>query len=219
MKEKPIPSQNASAPGAPSPRQLRSTQQKAETRERLYRAAVRLFASRGLAATTVEDITREAGVAKGTFFNYFRSKEQVLGVLAEIHHANVRSAVEAASTAKGSVKPALQELFRLNAAEFSEGAALTRALFSAVLLDGEMRKQMKHGMATGRQMLQAVIVRGQENGELRTDRTAEELAVSFQQSLVGVAFVWCVQEDGSLTSRMTSAFESFWAGAALARTR
>jgi AcrR family transcriptional regulator len=219
MKEKPVGSQNASAFGTPSPRQLRSTQQKAETRERLYRAAVRLFASRGLAATTVEDITREAGVAKGTFFNYFRSKEQVLGVLTEIHHANVRSAVEAANTAKGSVKPALQELFRLNAAEFSEGAALTRALFSAVLLDEDMRKQMARGMATGRQMLQTVIVRGQENGELRTDRTAGELALSFQQALVGAAFVWCVQDEGSLAARIANAFESFWAGAVQARTR
>jgi AcrR family transcriptional regulator len=213
MKEKPIPSQNASAPGAPSPRQLRSTQQKAETRERLYRAAVRLFASRGLAATTVEDITREAGVAKGTFFNYFRSKEQVLGVLAEIHHGNVRSAVESASAAKGSVKPVLLELFRMNASEFAHSASLTRALFCSVLLDDEMRRQMAQGMAGGREMLESFIAHGQERGELRTNCQPEEIALSFQQSLVGTAFVWCIQEEGSLSARIATAFENFWAGA------
>ena len=41
------------------------------TRARLFEAAVRLFAKHGYAATSVEQITREAGVAKGTFFVHF----------------------------------------------------------------------------------------------------------------------------------------------------
>ncbi|MFH0882782.1 MAG: TetR/AcrR family transcriptional regulator [bacterium] len=37
-----------------------------------------LFRQQGVAATTVEQITRAAGVAKGTFFNHFPSKESLL---------------------------------------------------------------------------------------------------------------------------------------------
>src|SRR6201984_838922 len=58
----------------PDRRQRRS----AETRERLFRAALRLFAEKGFAETTVEDITNAADVGKGTFFNYFPSKEHIL---------------------------------------------------------------------------------------------------------------------------------------------
>ena len=58
----------------PDRRQRRST----ETRERLFRAALRLFAEKGFAETTVEDITNAADVGKGTFFNYFPSKEHIL---------------------------------------------------------------------------------------------------------------------------------------------
>lgn len=47
------------------------------TRRRLADAAATLFLSRGYEATTVEDIAREAGVSRRTFFRYFPSKEEV----------------------------------------------------------------------------------------------------------------------------------------------
>jgi len=51
---------------------------KREVRDRLYDAALGLFRGKGYDAVTVTDITRAAGVAKGTFFNYFQSKADVL---------------------------------------------------------------------------------------------------------------------------------------------
>jgi len=47
----------------------------------LLDAAARLFVERGYEATTVEDIARAAGVAKGTFYLYFRTKDQLLTAL------------------------------------------------------------------------------------------------------------------------------------------
>jgi AcrR family transcriptional regulator len=52
-------------------------------REELMDAAVRVFASKGVSRTTVSDITEKAGVAKGTFYLYFPSKEALLGALKE----------------------------------------------------------------------------------------------------------------------------------------
>jgi hypothetical protein len=49
-----------------------------ETRESLFRAALDLFARKGFTETTVEDITEAADVGKGTFFNYFPSKDHIL---------------------------------------------------------------------------------------------------------------------------------------------
>lgn len=46
--------------------------------ERVVAAAFELFAADGYEATTVEDITQRAGVARRTFFRYFRSKEDVI---------------------------------------------------------------------------------------------------------------------------------------------
>ena len=52
-------------------------------RQELMDAAVRVFSEKGISRTTVSDITDSAGVAKGTFYLYFDSKEQLLGALKE----------------------------------------------------------------------------------------------------------------------------------------
>jgi AcrR family transcriptional regulator len=57
-------------------------------RAEILNAANALFQTRGFADTTVEEIVRSAGVAKGTFYYYFRTKEDVL-------EAHARTLVEA----------------------------------------------------------------------------------------------------------------------------
>jgi AcrR family transcriptional regulator len=52
-------------------------------REELLAAAEQLFLAHGVEATTVDQITRAAGVAKGTFYLYFKSKDDVRTGLAE----------------------------------------------------------------------------------------------------------------------------------------
>lgn len=53
----------------------------ADRQRELLDAARRVFESKGLAATTVGDITDAAGVAKGTFYLYFESKDHLLAAL------------------------------------------------------------------------------------------------------------------------------------------
>src|SRR5207245_1028624 len=65
------------------PPAARREQRRLATADRLYRAALSLFQDRGFEATRVEDIAQAAGVAKGTFFNYFPTKDAVLGHLGE----------------------------------------------------------------------------------------------------------------------------------------
>lgn len=61
----------------------RRTKEPGERRQDLLDAAVRVFADKGVRAATVADITREAGVAKGTFYLYFDSKDHLVGALKE----------------------------------------------------------------------------------------------------------------------------------------
>lgn len=55
---------------------------KERTRERILRAAGRLFRRRGFEAATTRDIARAAGVAAGTLFNYYPGKEDIARALA-----------------------------------------------------------------------------------------------------------------------------------------
>ncbi len=56
------------------------------TKKKLLEAADGCFGQRGFFPTSIVDITREAGVAPGTFYNYFSSKEAILREL--VHNLN-----------------------------------------------------------------------------------------------------------------------------------
>ncbi|MFT4542713.1 MAG: AcrR family transcriptional regulator [Planctomycetota bacterium] len=68
-------------------------------KQRLFDAAMTLFASHGYFATTVEQITEEAGVSKGLVYNYFKSKEELLVAL--IEQATARMAEVAGALSGG----------------------------------------------------------------------------------------------------------------------
>lgn len=71
-------------PSPPSGRRRRNPQ---TTRDRLTRAALDLFTTQGYHDTTTPEIARRAGVAEGTIYRHFRSKEQLLN---ELYRAGVR---------------------------------------------------------------------------------------------------------------------------------
>ncbi|HEX8317022.1 TetR/AcrR family transcriptional regulator [Longimicrobium sp.] len=95
---------------AADPARGRRAEQKAARRERIHAAARALFVDRGYDATSLDDIAAVAGVARGTFFNYFPSKAAVLAEqyqrLAEefvaLHDASVQ----------GTAREKLASLFR-----------------------------------------------------------------------------------------------------------
>ena len=51
---------------------------KTKNRQAIIKAGIRIFIDKGVSETTVRDIIRSTGLASGTFYNYFNSKEEVL---------------------------------------------------------------------------------------------------------------------------------------------
>lgn len=75
----------------------RRARRKAETRAKLMDAALTLFARQGIEATRINEITEEADVGFGSFYNYFASKDAIVAaVLAEVA-ASAGAAIDAAT--------------------------------------------------------------------------------------------------------------------------
>ena len=74
----------------------RNERRRQETADRISEAAARLFAERGVAATTVSDICERADVARQTFFNHFATKQDVAQELARRGHDFFLEAIEIA---------------------------------------------------------------------------------------------------------------------------
>ena len=67
---------------------------KAANRRAIMEAGRRVFARIGFEATTVRDIIRETELAAGTFYNYFKSKEDVFEAIAEDSTHRFRSRLQ-----------------------------------------------------------------------------------------------------------------------------
>ncbi len=61
----------------------RNTRRKARTRSALLSASRHLFAEHGFESTTIAEIAEQADTAIGSFYNYFRTKEDLLAALLE----------------------------------------------------------------------------------------------------------------------------------------
>jgi len=193
--------------GGPGRRERR----RAETREKIYRAAMQLFAKHGYFDTRTEDITEAADVGQGTFFNYFPTKQHVLVVLSEKQLAKVVAAREEVRSGKGSVRDALHRLIHAAAEEPGHTRALARSLITALISSDTAREFASARMAQGREVISEVMAAGQKRGEIRRDREPAELALALQRTFWGAMLLWAMQSKGDLRDWLDRTFEDFWA--------
>jgi AcrR family transcriptional regulator len=190
----------------------------AETRVRLFRCALHLFAERGYPNVTVEDITEAADVGKGTFFNYFESKDHVLGVMAEIQLGKVKEALTMAEAGDKTICSVLHRLFLRSGEEPGRSPELARALLSSFLASGGVRRLMAHNLASeGRKMLARIVAAGQKRREIDSRLKKEKIALHIQQAFMGTLLLWSLEGKPALKARAEESFQHFWRAIAASR--
>jgi AcrR family transcriptional regulator len=190
----------------------RRARHKADIRKRLFRAAIKLFASRGFTATTVEDITQAADVAKGTFFNYFPTKELLLADLMERRLDILRAARMEARETQLPLRDVLRRLLFAVMEEPGRSPAMARCMMLGALGGEPVQGVVQELMIKGQKVLGEAMAIGQRRGEIRRDRPAAELARLFQQSFYGVMYLWALHPNLNLARCLEETFVSFWAG-------
>ena len=142
----------------------RRERKKRATRHSLLEAALRLFSQRGYDATTVKDITNAADVAKGTFFNYFDTKEAVLPAIAAWRMEQLEEAITRERGAPQSPTSRIKLALRLVAEDPLCEKELAHQLFAAMT----HRREIGPGHAF-RDLLARQVRRAQAVGEIRQD--------------------------------------------------
>jgi AcrR family transcriptional regulator len=190
----------------------RRTRNSAERRERLFRAAMELFARKGFTETTVEDITNAADLGKGTFFNYFPSKEHILLAFAEMQFAKLKAAVDEARTKDEPVSHFFRSLGPRMTQEPMRNPAIIRILLQTFISNTDVREAMTTMQGRVLALHAEMMELGQKRGEIRKDLPPLLLAQAFRQLIFGTLLIWSLDGDASLPSRMENAFEVMWSG-------
>ena len=203
----------------PAPLRSRRERRSAELRERLFRSALTLFGAKGYAETTVEDITQAADVGKGTFFNYFPSKEHILMAFGEMQLGKLETIVREAEQSDRSMREVLRTLVLRMTEEPIRNPAIIRALLQANLSSVPVRGEMLRIHDRNRALLGQLIRHGQERGEIRADLPPEEIAQVWRQIIFGTLLFWSLSGDHTLPERIERSVQLLWDGIAAGNSK
>lgn len=162
------------------------------TKGRIISAAWKLFYEQGYEDTTVEDIVFESETSKGSFYHYFDGKDALLGTLAYVFDEKYEQLMQVMDPGLG----AMEKLIYLNHELFAmiDGGVsmdlLARLLSTQLLARGE-----KHLLDRNRyyfRLLRQIVAEGQQSGQLRVDRTVNDIVKAYAMWERALLYDWCL---------------------------
>jgi TetR/AcrR family transcriptional repressor of nem operon len=152
-----------------------------ETRRRLLEEGADVFLRQGYHGAGLLEVLSRVGVPKGSFYNYFASKEAFGAEVVRHYAADFDARLDAmAAEARKDAPAALRRFFRALAREFEEagfrGGCLVGNLGGELEDSEPVRVAMAEALAGWRDRIAAAVAAGQEAGSVRRDRPARELA-------------------------------------------
>ena len=163
------------------------------TRNRIREAAIHLFDVKGYEATTIAEITSIAGVAKGTFFNYYESKESIINELqSNFFKAELRDVNESIPT---SLSPLLMEMSRKFAQNVTFPKKVQAAIFVGILNNDRSREIHNQTIRDARSLLTPLFRLARQNNEIHSELNDEQLAAVAIDAYIGAIFTWSISID------------------------
>lgn len=175
-----------------------------DTRERLIDAAYRLALRKGFDRTSVTELISEAGVQRGSLYHYFPGKDDLGLAVLERNHAQFMALLDSTLSPSGDPRRILKAFFSAALKMHRDTGFVGGCLWGNTALEmsdtnpayaklvGEVFKEWLA-------RVEAVIGRGQDKGEFRTDVTAGDLA---RLVVAGI-------EGGIMMSRLTKSPRPF----------
>lgn len=163
-------------------------------REKLLSVAIPLFSERGIAAVTVDEIAAAADVGKGTVYNYFATKEDiVVAFLLEIER-KVQARLERFSTAEGSLDKILTAFLRYQFRLKRPYYQFVRVFLAQMFTHTEQFTPYIAELQTVIDPpLRSLFTSLQNRGLLRDDVALQELVHQFKTMHLGLTCTWALE--------------------------
>ena len=187
---------------------------KKKKREHILFSAIETFASKGFAKTTINDIAESAGIGKGTVYEYFKSKDEI------IHHAflyfisNLMGGFEALLNSDLNGKEKFIEVLKgfSHISDGKSGELLDLMMdFWAEGLRSEhassiLKEDMIQMYNNYRGLLVTILKQGVTEGHFRSNIDVEALAALIVGMLDGLMVQWILERDRFDINRMIDSF-------------
>jgi AcrR family transcriptional regulator len=182
----------------PTRQRLTREEKKAQTRERLIAAAATVFAEKGFAATSLDEVADAAGLTKGAVYSNFENKEDLVAAVLKAHQdrqSGIRDVATAAAT--------LEEQQAVAGRLFSESVAQERDAF-LLLLDFTAYALRNPAVypgflerhRAGHREIAAMIEDAVRPGDQTFKTDANRAALIFEVIGTGIAFEKLIDPEG-----------------------
>ena len=166
-----------------------------DKRERILAAAERVFAEKGFYQAKVSDIAAQAGVADGTIYLYFKSKDDLLISLFEAQMERVNSELTAATRDAPDAPEKLRRFLRAWANLVATNRHATEVITVELRQSAKFMKEYENPrFGEFLKLLAGVIDEGQRQGTFRADVPAPIAARALFGALDELALWWCAAE-------------------------
>jgi len=182
-----------------------------KTRRRIIEAAEKLIREKGFEAVGVSDIAREAGVAKGSFYTYFKRKEDVVAEITHIKFMAVEERAKAAGDVCAQISSFLTESMKYIV---DTGVNICQQWLKNVVepQDEQGKAKLRYDTDVIRRALTSAV----ERGELKPETPVDALAESIAAAYYGAVVLWAITDGKADPMRIT---EEYGAGALRAALR
>ena len=168
-----------------------------DTRDRIEKAAIRLFVEKGVAETTVRDIARAVDISEGALYRHFVSKDELVWAVFERHYVEFAGRLDALAKAETTARGKLAAMIRGFCHAHDEDPTLFR--FLLFVQHGQLSK-LTPGTPTPVDAVRTVLERGIASREIPDQAPDVATALVFGIVLQPVTFA----AYGRLPSRMGS---------------
>lgn len=136
-------------------------------RDAIYQGAVTVLAEHGLHGATMDRVAAAAGVAKGSLYNYFRSKDELLTF---VHEKTIQPLIEANEAVAASDQSAAEKIEAMTRGWYRyvcEHWATFQILVANMNVEGVLREASIRRQKASIDVIAGIIQQGVESGEFR----------------------------------------------------
>ncbi|GAB4211407.1 MAG: hypothetical protein OHK0013_33120 [Sandaracinaceae bacterium] len=187
----------------------------ADKRERILRAAIKVFARKGFYATRVSEIAKAAGVADGTIYLYFRNKDDVLVSVFESRITRLVEVLREVVSSDQSFEDRFRRLVELQLGLLEGRRELAEVVTVNLRQSSKLLKQYAAPLFVQYlDVIAGLVAEGQQRGVVRADVNPRVVARSLWGALDGIALTWAVGggEAGQLSRAAQQVSGVFLAG-------
>ena len=165
---------------------------KSNTKSKIVSAAWKLFYEQGYDATTVDEIIKESGTSRGSFYHYFDGKDALVGSLAYLFDEKYEALMPEIDIEGDSIELLLllnTQLFEM--IENTVDLELMKRLYATQLLTkGE--KQLLDLDRVYYRLLRKIIMAGQKNGYITTNESVNGIVKYYAFCERAILYDWCL---------------------------